>query len=302
MGVLPTFNVSNISLPWRMATTGFVDGARWCYVDFWTLSMSNMFMAVSIHNGGTELHVRWGILRPFVSAERILEEFGIANEHDPRVAGYNETTERILAAYPGDQVIYSDPQVVQLPFAVEASFEDDLIWGYGDVLLRNEFFLVNLPVQYMPFLRIMMRSQAKAAAKMTRGGNRVTQSARDWVTPPPAPGGGGSFPSRPNPFTRPSHSPGPNLFGGNSFTNNLAGPGLTYADMEQASGASPEQAKAAAEEMRKATARAKGLKRLRLSRSNEDGKPTAKKPDNSTTITPGRDDMVESVGTRSEEQ
>ena len=181
MGVLPTFNVSNISLPWRMATTGFVDGARWCYVDFWTLSKSNMFMAVSIHNGGTELHVRWGILRPFVSAEHILEEFGIANEHDPRVAGYNETTERILAAYPGDQVIYSDPQVVQLPFAVEASFEDDLIWGYGDVLLRNEFFLGNLPVQYMPFLRIMMRSQAKAAAKMTRGG---TASPRAPVTGP----------------------------------------------------------------------------------------------------------------------
>ena len=264
--------------------------------------MSDMFMALSLHNDGTELHVHWGVLCPFVSAERILKEFGLANEHDPRVAAYNETTERILAAYPGDQVIYSDPQVVQLPFAVEASFEDDLIWGYGDVLLRNEFFLVNLPVQYMPFLRIMMRSQAKAAAKMIRGGNRVTQSARDWATPPPAPGGGGSFPSRPNPFTRPSPSPGRNMFGGNSFTNNLAGPGLTYADMEQASGASPEQAKAAAEEMRKATARAKGLKRLRLSRSNEDGKPAAKKPDNSTTITPGRDDMVESVGTRSEEE
>ena len=137
MRVLPTFNVSNISLPWRMATTGFVDGARWCYVDFWTLSMSDMFMALSLNSEGTELRVRWGLLRPFVSAERILEEFGLTNEHDPCVAAYNETAERILAAYPGDQVIYSDPQVVQLPFAVEASFEDDLVWGHGDILLRN---------------------------------------------------------------------------------------------------------------------------------------------------------------------
>ena len=137
MRVLPTFNVSNISLPWRMATTGFVDGARWCYVDFWTLSMSDMFMALSLNSEGTELRVRWGLLRPFVSAERILEEFGLTNEHDPCVAAYNETAERILVAYPGDQVTYSDPQVVQLPFAVEASFEDDLVWGHGDILLRN---------------------------------------------------------------------------------------------------------------------------------------------------------------------
>ena len=98
-----------------MATMGFVDGARWCYLDFWMLSMSNMFMALFFHNDKTKLHVRWGVLRPFVSAERILKEFGLTNKHDPRVAAYNETTERILAAYPGDQVIYSDPQVVQLP-------------------------------------------------------------------------------------------------------------------------------------------------------------------------------------------
>ena len=143
--------------------------------------MSDMFMALSLHNDGTELHVHWGVLCPFVSAERILEEFGLANEHDPRVAAYNETTERILAAYPGDQVIYSDPQVVQLPFAVEALLQNDLIWGHGDVLLRNEFFLGRLPVQYMPLLRIVMRSQAKASAKKSRGG---TASARAPVNRP----------------------------------------------------------------------------------------------------------------------
>ena len=53
--------------------------------------MSDMFMALSLHNDGTELHVHWGVLCPFVSAERILKEFGLANEHDPRVAAYNET-------------------------------------------------------------------------------------------------------------------------------------------------------------------------------------------------------------------
>ena len=71
--------------------------------------------------------------------------------------------------------------------------------------------------------------------------------------------------------------------------------------MEQATGASPEQAKAAAEEMREATERAKALKRLRRSFSNEDCKPAAKKPDNSTTVTPGRDDMVESASWSEEE-
>ena len=65
--------------------------------------------------------------------------------------------------------------------------------------------------------------------------------------------------------------------------------------MEQATGASPEQAKAAAEEMRKATERVKALKRFRLSLSNEDCKPAAKKSDNSTTVTPSRDDIMESV-------
>ena len=166
--------------------------------------MSDMFMALSLHNDGTELHVHWGVLCPFVSAERILKEFGLANEHNPRVGTYNETTERILAAYPGDQVIYSDPQVVQLPFAVEALLQNDLIWGHGDVLLRNEFFLGRLPVQYMPLLRIVMRSQAKAAAKKSRGWNRVSQSARESATPPPRPPPqGGPFPPRHNLFTRP---------------------------------------------------------------------------------------------------
>ena len=181
--MLPTFNVSNISLPWRMATTGFVEGARWCYVDFWTLSMSDMFMKLSLNNEGTALNVRWGVLRPFVTADRILQEFGLTSERDPRVAAYNDTTEQILAAYPGDQVIYSDPQVVQLPFAVEASFQDSLIWGDGDVLLRNEFFAGRrpVPVQLMPFLRVEMRSQVKAAAKKSRGG---TSSPRAPVTGP----------------------------------------------------------------------------------------------------------------------
>ena len=72
--------------------------------------------------------------------------------------------------------------------------------------------------------------------------------------------------------------------------------------MEQATGASPEQAKVAAKDLREATERAKALKRFRLSLSNEDCKPAAKKPDNSTTVTPGSDDMVESVGSRSEEE
>ena len=293
MRVLPTFNVSNISLPWRMATTGFVEGARWCYVDFWTLSMSDMFMKLSLNNEGTALNVRWGVLRPFVTADRILQEFGLTSERDPRVAAYNDTTEQILAAYPGDQVIYSDPQVVQLPFAVEASFQDSLIWGDGDVLLRNEFFAGRrpVPVQLMPFLRVEMRSQVKAAAKKSRGGNVIIQSALDWATPPPP-----SFLPGHNPHMGPSPSPGANQFGGNSF-----GHGLTYADMEQATGASPEQAKAAAEEMREATERAKALKRLRRSLSNEDCKPAAKKPDNSTTVTPGRDDMVESASWSEEE-
>ena len=53
--------------------------------------------------------------------------------------------------------------------------------------------------------------------------------------------------------------------------------------------------------MREATERAKALKRLRRSLSNEDCKPAAKKPDNSTTVTPGRDDMVESASWSEEE-
>lgn len=297
MGRVPMFNVSDTTLPWRMAVTGYVDGARFCFLDFWTHSMSLPFMHTYLNEDGTEVNVRWGLLRPFVTAERMLDEFGLADERDPRVAAYNETTELILAANPGDSVIYSNPQVVELPFAVEASIETEIVWGHGDEFLRNAFFLDGLPAQMMPFLRIVMRSQSKAVAKAVRKGSSATKSARDWATPPPSAGGGGYPPSARG--RRPPRGGGPpdttNPF--DSAYNMLpVGPGLgtgpTYADVVRAAGASPEQARAAAQEMSRATARAKAVKRPRLSPGN-DQKPAAERTDNSTAyVTPGRDDAV----------
>ena len=184
--MVPRFGF-DAAMPWRLQVTPFVNGSRMAYLDFWTLSVSQLFMAVSLHNDGTEVHVRWGMLHSFITGERSLEEFGLLNEHDPRAAAYNEVTEQILAAYPGDQLIYSRPQVVRLPFKVEATFEDELLWGPGDNILRDQFYVARLPAQMMPILRVAMVSQAKAAAKSKRKPSCATESARAWAMSPPGP-------------------------------------------------------------------------------------------------------------------
>ena len=155
--MVPTFDF-NAVMPWCLQETPFVNGSRKIYLDSWTLSMSQTFMAVSLHRGGRELHSRRGFICSFITTEQMLEEFGLLNEHDPRAAAYNEVTEQMLASYPGDHVIYGRAQVVRLPFPAEAAFEDELLWGPGDTILRDQFFITRLPAQMMPILRVTMVS------------------------------------------------------------------------------------------------------------------------------------------------
>jgi hypothetical protein len=125
-------------------------------------------LIVVLNRAGYELSLNIIVPPSFIGSERIAEEFRLNGSTHARLATYTETSNKIIKDYTYLSAITGSPNVVRLPFEVEQSVHQEIIWNAGDNWLRDKVWGQNLPANMIPVLRVTFRSTAKALTGTTK--------------------------------------------------------------------------------------------------------------------------------------
>lgn len=155
--------------PYIMMKTPYTDGnARKVIIDIWVQSMHQDNFRVDINPEGTEVSVSMRMPDIFYDPARLGREMTLVGARDAIQNAFDEAVDKVMSDH-GTSGIWTDPEVIPLPFKCDNEFTKVICWNEGDRQLFDELSadpnVERAWHQMFPVLRVTLISSTKRLNK-----------------------------------------------------------------------------------------------------------------------------------------
>jgi hypothetical protein len=155
--------------PYIMMKTPYTDGnARKVIIDIWVQSMHQDNFRVDINPEGTEVSVSMRVPDIFYDPARLGREMTLVGARDAIQNAFDEAIDKVMSDN-GTSGIWTDPEVIPLPFKCDNEFTKVICWNEGDKQLFDDLStdpnVERAWHQMFPVLRVTLTSSTKRLNK-----------------------------------------------------------------------------------------------------------------------------------------